>query len=328
MVREVCAIVYPSAGKSGCCAQSSIATYNGYMLLDKLLSNLAVHVEAFALCILSSGWRLCLPGPPGVMIHYVLQGNGSLRGPESDAHPLAPYWLAVVPTGATHALESSGQVQSELRIDAPPEGPPVYRIIAGSPEDPELIIACGVVSVRYGQSLGLFDHLREVLALDLSGTPQVRVAFQGILAEQSQPGLGGEAMTSALMTECLVHLFRRLAGDRDNTLPWLTALEDRRLARAIDRILEDPAADHTVDSLAEAASMSRSAFAERFTAAFGRSPMSLVNHVRMQRAAQLLREGVLSIDEVAERVGFSSRSHFSHAFKKHIGASPTAFRGR
>ncbi len=297
------------------------------MLLDKLLSNLAVHVEPFALCTLSTGWRLCLPGPPGVMFHFVLQGSGAVRGPDSHAIPLAPSSLVVVPAGAKHVLESSGEVQHEKRIDTPPGGGAVCRLVAGSSEDPELIIACGVVSVRYGQSLGLFDHLREVLVVDLSNMPQVLTAFQGILAEQSRPGVGSTAMTAALMTECLVHLLRRLAGDRDNPLPWLTALGDQRLARAIDQILKDPAESHTVDSLAVAASMSRSAFAERFTVAFGRSPMSLVHHLRMQRAAHLLGQGdVLSIDEVAARVGFSSRSHFSHAFKKHCGVSPTAFR--
>jgi AraC-like DNA-binding protein len=84
-----------------------------------------------------------------------------------------------------------------------------------------------------------------------------------------------------------------------------------------------------VESLAEAASMSRSAFADRFAAAFDRTPMSLVNHVRMQRAAHLLQQSdALSIDEIADRVGFSSRSHFSRAFKKHTGAAPAEFRTR
>ncbi|HUU13794.1 MAG TPA: helix-turn-helix transcriptional regulator [Terriglobia bacterium] len=81
-----------------------------------------------------------------------------------------------------------------------------------------------------------------------------------------------------------------------------------------------------MDSLGEVASMSRSAFAEKFTAAFGRSPMSFVHHVRMQRAAQLLQQPALSIDEVADRVGFASRSHFSRAFKKPSGVSPAEFR--
>ncbi len=296
------------------------------MLLDKMLSNLAVHVDAFALCILSAGWRLRLPAIPGVMLHFVLKGNGVVRGPHGEVIRLAPFWLAVVPSGAAHSLESGRKVEKERKIEGPPDGPPVYQLVAGSPKKADWIVACGLISVRYGQSLGLFDHLREIVAVDLSRAPQVKSVFQGILTEQSHPGPGSTAMTAALMSQCLVHMFRRLARDEAQPLTWLSALDDPRLARAIDKILEEPGASYTVESLAELGSMSRSAFAEKFAAAFGRSPMSLVHHVRMQRAAQLLQQANLSVDEVAGRVGFSSRSHFSRAFKNHCGTTPAAFR--
>jgi AraC-like DNA-binding protein len=297
------------------------------MVLDRLLSNLEVHVKPFALCLVSSGWRLHLPGPPTAMLHFVLMGEGAVRSGEGRSQPLGRGWLVVVPKGAAHALESDSEIHNEQRIDAPPEDAPVPRLVAGSADDPRLIVACGTLHVRFGESLGLFDHLTEVLAVDLSDSPEVYTAFQGILAEQILPSSGGEAMKAALMSQCLVHLFRRLCENRDCRLPWLVALEDSRLAKAIDRILEDPAVHHTVASLAASASMSRSSFAERFTSAFGCSPISLVHLVRMQRAAHLLEQDkVLSIEEVAERVGFSSRSHFARAFKEHCGASPTAYR--
>jgi transcriptional regulator GlxA family with amidase domain len=88
-------------------------------------------------------------------------------------------------------------------------------------------------------------------------------------------------MTAALMTQCLVHLFRRLPSEEEDALPWLIALHDERLCRVIDLILDEPGADYTVDSLAETAAMSRCSFTDHFTHAFGRSPMSFVNHVRI-----------------------------------------------
>jgi AraC-like DNA-binding protein len=297
------------------------------VLLDKLLANLTVEVEPFALCHVSAGWRLRLPGPPRPLLHFVLQGTGAVLDPHDTPQPLAPHWLSVVPVGAKHALVCGSAVQNEVRIDAPPPGEPVCRFVAGTPASAELVVACGLVSVRYGPSIGLFDHLRQVLAIDLSEHPEVAAAFRGIMAEQTQGGPGSAVMTAALMTECLVHLFRSLASGPDGSLPWVAALEDPRLGRVIDRMLDKPAAIHTVESLAETASMSRSAFAERFTAAFGRSPMSLLQHIRMQQAAHLLRQdAALSVDEVAARVGYSSRSHFSEAFRKHHGTAPTAFR--
>lgn len=296
------------------------------MLLNKLLSNLSVHVDPFAICTLSEGWRLHLPGPPGVLFHFVMEGGGVLYGPRSDAHPIAPLYLAVVPAGAKHALESSGDIRDELRIDAPPAGEQVCEIVAGSSDRPDLIVGCGIVKVRYGPSLDLFSHLHDVLAVDLSSIPEARVAFEGIFAEQSQAIAGSDAMTAALMTQCLIHLFRRLPSQGEDALPWLIGLQDERMGRVVDMILDDPGADYTVDSLAAIAAMSRSAFAERFAESFGRSPMSFVNHVRMQRAAEMLAVDNSSVDEIAKTVGYSSRSHFSRAFKDHSGLPPNAFR--
>jgi AraC-like DNA-binding protein len=296
------------------------------MQLDRLLSHLDVQVSPFALCTLSKGWRLRLPGPPGVLLHFVLRGDGAVRGPNDDMQRVAPLWLSVVPPGAKHSLEASGDVEHELRIDAAPTDLPVCRFVAGSADDADLVVACGTVQVRYGESLGLFDHLRDVIAVDLSDLPQIRSSFETILSEQAQGGPGSGAMTAALMTQCLVHLLRRLSSG--GPLPWLLALQDPKLSAAIDRILDDPGADHTVESLAEAASMSRSVFAERFVDAFGQTPIHLLHHLRMQRAAHLLEERGLSIDKVANKVGFASRSHFAQAFKKHTGTTPAEFRNR
>lgn len=296
------------------------------MLVNKLLSNLSVHVEPFAICTVSDGWRVHLPGPPGILFHFVLEGVGMLYGPRNDAHSIAPLHLGVIPAGAKHVLETHSEIHDELRIDAPPAGDRICQIIAGSVAEPELVVGCGIVNVRYGPSLDLFDHLREVLAVDLSDVPDAFTTFQGIMAEQEAAIAGSDAMTAALMTQCLVYLFRQLSSQDDGSLPWLVALQDERLGRVVDMILDDPGADHTVDSLAETAAMSRSAFAEHFAESFGRSPINFVNHVRMQRAAELLAVGNMSTDAIARSVGYSSRSHFSRAFKEHSGLSPNAFR--
>jgi transcriptional regulator GlxA family with amidase domain len=168
--------------------------------------------------------------------------------------------------------------------------------------------------------------MRDVLSVDMSAVPDAFNVYQGILAEQSKPDAGSNALTAALMTQCLVHLFRRLPNEGEGAIPWLAALEDDRLGRVVDTILDDPGADYTVESLAETAAMSRSAFAEHFVESFGRAPMNFVNHVRMQRAAQMLAVENSSIDEIARTVGYSSRSHFSRAFKDHSGLPPNTFR--
>ena len=68
------------------------------MLLDKLLDYIVVHSEPFATCLVSSGWRPNLPGPPHVMFHFVMQGSGLLRVPDGRTYPLERFPWQSCPT--------------------------------------------------------------------------------------------------------------------------------------------------------------------------------------------------------------------------------------
>jgi AraC-like DNA-binding protein len=58
----------------------------------------------------------------------------------------------------------------------------------------------------------------------------------------------------------------------------------------------------------------------------GRNFRVLLDHVLCERATQLLQEEGLSISETAYRLGFSSSSAFSRAFRRWTGQSPSDFR--
>ena len=129
------------------------------------------------------------------------------------------------------------------------------------------------------------------------------------------------------MTQCIVYLLRYLSEQSDGRLSWLPRLGDPNRSRTVDAIFEHPEAPHTGDSLADEAIMSRSVFAERFRTAFGSTPISFLHDMRLRRAAEHLRQkGETSVEQIARRLGFNSRSHFSRAFKVHFGVSPAAFR--
>lgn len=106
----------------------------------------------------------------------------------------------------------------------------------------------------------------------------------------------------------------------------MSALDDPRLARVVQTILDNPDQSHTLESLADVAHMSRSTFIRHFSQCFGRTPMDYLRDVRLRRGAQLLQVSGQSVDGIAGKVGFASRSHFSHAFQEQYGCSPMEFR--
>ena len=295
--------------------------------MDRLLQRLSVEVEPFAVCSISSGWRLQLPGPPDVMLHFVLEGTGRLRLDDAEQMPLYPYTLAVVPHGVVHSLDSGTVTTDHVVRSGERAAGEVAQFVAGPVEETDFRVACGLIQVTYGDTLALFRYLPKTTVVDLSAFPQVRAAFESIMAEQQLGGPGSHAMTAALMNQCLVYLLRRLSQQVDPTLSWLAAVEDPDLSSALELMIEHPEQDHTVESLAKAAAMSRSTFAARFRESFGQTPLALLQEVRLRGGADLLRRDTrIPVDQVARRVGFASRSHFARSFKSHFGVTPSGFR--
>jgi transcriptional regulator GlxA family with amidase domain len=107
---------------------------------------------------------------------------------------------------------------------------------------------------------------------------------------------------------------------------WFAALRDPAIGRILALVHARYAEDWTADALAHEVGMSRSAFAARFTALLGESPMRYCARWRMQAAANLLRDSRQNIGNVAYDVGFNSEAAFSRAFKREFGSSPATWR--
>ena len=58
------------------------------------------------------------------------------------------------------------------------------------------------------------------------------------------------------------------------------------------------------------------------------APRTYLTRWRMHLATSLLRDGRLSVREVAERAGYASIAAFSKAFKRRFGAAPALYAHR
>jgi AraC-like DNA-binding protein len=296
-------------------------------VLDRLLATLDTRLHAFAVCEVQRGFRLVFDPMEAVVIHYVLAGTGLLEVGSGPPVPFTPHCILIVPPRQSQSLSAShGDLQDvEAAESCSPLADRLIKFDARvGPGD--LLTICGTITATYGGTFGLFDTLSGAIVEDVAAVEQLRSAFQTMLAELTQPGIGTRALTEALMKQCLVLLLRQHFTRRATTSPLFAALQDQRLTRAVTSVIERPGARHSLQDLAAAAGMSRSSFAARFSQVFGQSPLEFVSKVRLRNAAHLLSRTDLPIKVIATSVGYGSRSHFSRAFSAAYGVDPTTYR--
>jgi len=95
--------------------------------------------------------------------------------------------------------------------------------------------------------------------------------------------------------------------------------------RVRDRLLHTPGAMPDMEVIAAELHMT-SRHLRRLLAAEGASYRSLIDEVRQMLAEELLSTARMKMDEVADRLGYSERASFAHAFKRWKGVAPRRYR--
>jgi AraC-like DNA-binding protein len=96
-----------------------------------------------------------------------------------------------------------------------------------------------------------------------------------------------------------------------------------QVRRYVRRHLGEPI---RLESLAEDASLSKYHFLRKFRAQAGVTPMRLVTQMRLEAARNLIRHSHLSLEAIAEQVGFAGEPHMHQVFRRHLGQTPGSFR--
>ena len=68
--------------------------------------------------------------------------------------------------------------------------------------------------------------------------------------------------------------------------------------------------------------------ARKFNAAIGQTPLGYLQTLRLSSARALLEAGDLSVEAIANQVGYADASSFSRLFRHELGISPGAYRQR
>jgi len=99
-------------------------------------------------------------------------------------------------------------------------------------------------------------------------------------------------------------------------------LSTERTQKVIAMLSRDLASPPPLEEIGRAVGCSAFHLSRTFSAATGRTIPQYLRQLRMERAAELLRSGKFNVTETALEVGYSSLSHFSHAFHETFGCCP------
>lgn len=271
-----------------------------------------------------------------VSYHLITEGTcwARLAEDSDSAIRLCAGDLLVVPQGASHILGSalglapapSAPLLAEQIAAAPGE---MMRLTYGGGGEPTRML-CGFFACDETLRNPLLAALPRIFKVDVRSAPGAAWLESSLrfAAEEAAVTRAGSATVLAKLSELLfVEAVRRCI----DTLPegergWLAGLRDRFVGRALALMHARPGDPWTVDQLASAVGLSRSALSQRFSDLLGQPPMQYLGSWRLQMAARRLHAHEASIGTIAGQVGYESEAAFNRAFKREFGMPPASWR--
>jgi Response regulator containing CheY-like receiver domain and AraC-type DNA-binding domain len=181
----------------------------------------------------------------------------------------------------------------------------------------------------------LFERLRELLKEEGAEFRQALQLYVFVLSITQQDA-GGEVPNQSPST--LLAAFK----DVDRMIDYLVGLtiadmegpsepvsegtHHEVLKQIVAYIETDFAKDLSLQTIARLFKLHPNYVSQLFQKELRTTFTKLLTSVRLEQACSLLRETNLSINEVAERIGYSDYFYFAKVFKKQFGVTPTQFR--
>lgn len=160
---------------------------------------------------------------------------------------------------------------------------------------------------------------------------QINILFEHMLLEKETTLPGKYFMLRSYLIQLLLLLIRVKQQEGYNTkknrCDFLSYRKGHIVAQIMEFINKNYKDKLSLDQLSKNVYLSPVYICKVFKDETGESPISYLIRVRLEAACELLKgDRSMSIQEVAEAVGYDNVYHFSKQFKKLVGVSPTAFK--
>ena len=299
--------------------------------LGEALHMLRLTGTLYCRATMSAPWGLVMPELiDSMMIVIVTSGRGWVEL-DGEFTEVSQGSMVLLPTGPSFKLLSSPDAEATPLFDVPVQKVTErYEIMEHGGGGEITRATAGVVQFDHVAGKRLVSQLPKLLKIDawddaLGSWIQSTIGLISREASALRPG--GETVMTRLADILVIQAIRAwLDTAPEAQSGWLAALRDRQLGRALALIHRQPDEDWTLVTLAQAAGMSRSAFAARFTTLIGQPAMQYLAQWRMHLARARLIETGDPVGLIAEQVGYQSEAAFGRAFKQFFGVAPGGLR--
>ena len=165
----------------------------------------------------------------------------------------------------------------------------------------------------------LYDH-------NLQITPQMHLIIREILKSQRQ-GAYKKMFIEAKVIELLMLQLEQISANACDTFCNLKKVDVEKMYAVKEIILKNIVTPISLIDLAQQVGTNEFTLKKGFKEVFGTTVFGFWNDLKMQESKTLLFEQKLSVSEVSARIGYKNPQHFSTAFKKYFGISPSQLRG-
>jgi len=314
--------------------------------LSGLLKSVSLEGAVYLNAEFTAPW--CLLGKHGLMsvrerlagaehvvfFHFLTEGACKIRLLDGgEVLPVAAGDLVLFPQDDRHLMGSDLQItplqtDTEVRPDGAALADFIHMRHGGGGAVTRFV--CGYLACSRGVLRPLLEALPRVLRIPLGAGPTSELLHELLrlgVRESSGSRPGAQSVLAKLAELMFVEALRRYVESLPpESTGWLAGARDAHVGRALALMHSEPNRAWTVDGLARAVHLSRSALAERFATLVGEPPMRYLMRWRLALAARTLRSSEQAIARVAEHSGYESEAAFSRAFKREFDVSPAAWR--
>lgn len=302
--------------------------------LSQILEALRLRGSVYFHTYFNPPWAVAVPAYANVArFHVVMRGSCWLRV-EGAQEPikLAAGDLAVIPHGAAHtlsdAIDRKAITLDEVVMQTGFDG--TGALAYGGPDMGESCkLFCGHFEFSEAATHPVLAALPVCLHIPNTQTLNTHwldTAIRFVGAEIAADRAGSNAIVLRLSEIIFIQVIRAFVDAQGDAAGALAAVLHPQLGPCLSRVHAELAQPWTVEAMAKEAGMSRTAFAERFAALVGTTPVDYVTRWRMQRTRLDLEGTDLALIEIAERVGYGSEASLIRAFKRHFGSTPAEVR--